>query len=325
MPQPTHTDVHYDGTLTNISVGWMNEQSDYVATKVFPMVPSAKQSDRYWTYDRDFWFRDEAEKRAPGTKSKGGGYQVGTSPFYCEEWAYHQMVPWEVQNNADVPLNPDADATRFTAEKILMKLETEWMNAFFVTGAWSNDWTGGATETATTFIQWDDDTNAVPVRDIMRAKKTIKKLTGRKPNTLVVSEPVHMYLTQDSTILDRFKYTQTAIVTAAMMAAVFELDNYIIAGAVKATTAEGETAAYDWIAGNDALLLYLPGRPGVFQPAAGYTFYWSAYPSGIATRRIEMLVEKSDMIESSIYFDQKIISADLGLFFHNAISLAASS
>jgi hypothetical protein len=41
---------------------------------VFPNIPVQKKSDRYYTYDRGDFNRDEMEERAPGTESEGSGY-----------------------------------------------------------------------------------------------------------------------------------------------------------------------------------------------------------------------------------------------------------
>ncbi len=45
---PTQTDVHVNQPLTNISVAFMQSDAGFVARKVFPVVPVAKQSDRYY-------------------------------------------------------------------------------------------------------------------------------------------------------------------------------------------------------------------------------------------------------------------------------------
>ena len=39
-------DVHIDGPLSNISTAYMQEQTDFVAGRVFPVVPVEKQSDK---------------------------------------------------------------------------------------------------------------------------------------------------------------------------------------------------------------------------------------------------------------------------------------
>ncbi len=48
MAQPTASDVHVDAVLTNLSVAYIQEQDAYIATKVFPVIPVDKKSDKYY-------------------------------------------------------------------------------------------------------------------------------------------------------------------------------------------------------------------------------------------------------------------------------------
>jgi hypothetical protein len=79
MPQPTQGSVHVNRPLTMISVAYMQDQAEFIADKVFPVVPVDKQSDLYYVYTKNDWFRDEAKPRAAGTESAGGGYNLSTT------------------------------------------------------------------------------------------------------------------------------------------------------------------------------------------------------------------------------------------------------
>jgi hypothetical protein len=72
MPQPTQNQVHVDAILTNISVAYFQQNQNFIATRVFPVVPVSKQSDKFFTYTKNDWFRDEAQRRADATESAGG-------------------------------------------------------------------------------------------------------------------------------------------------------------------------------------------------------------------------------------------------------------
>ena len=45
MPQPTVGDVHVAAALTQIAVAYLQDESAYIADKVFPMVPQGKGPD----------------------------------------------------------------------------------------------------------------------------------------------------------------------------------------------------------------------------------------------------------------------------------------
>ena len=63
--QPTPSDVHVNAPLTQISIAFLQNASDFIATRVFPNIPVSKQSDRYYTYERGDFNRDEMAERAP--------------------------------------------------------------------------------------------------------------------------------------------------------------------------------------------------------------------------------------------------------------------
>jgi len=93
MPNPTAGDVHVDRLLGNISTAYIQKQSAFIADKAFPVVPVDNKSDRYTSYSKEDWLRDEAQERAPGTESAGGSYEIDTSPsFYCRKYAFHKDI-----------------------------------------------------------------------------------------------------------------------------------------------------------------------------------------------------------------------------------------
>jgi hypothetical protein len=85
MAQPTRSDVHVNRPLTSISTAYIQDAKDFVASEMFPVVPVEKQSDRYFTYTKADWFRDEMKIRAPGTESAGSGFNVDNTPsYFCD-------------------------------------------------------------------------------------------------------------------------------------------------------------------------------------------------------------------------------------------------
>jgi hypothetical protein len=131
MPQPTRGDVHVNRPLTNISVAFLQDQSRFIADKVFPSVPVMKKSDLYFTYPKEQWFRTDAQKRAPSTESAGSGYGITTASYSCEPYALHKDVDDQIRANADSPINLDAEATEFVTRQLMLKREKDWATAFF--------------------------------------------------------------------------------------------------------------------------------------------------------------------------------------------------
>jgi hypothetical protein len=335
MPQPTGRDLHIDTLLSELSIAYMNEPSSYIADLVFPAVPVDKQSDKYAIYEKDFWFRDEAEIRAPLTQSAGGGYNLATpGTFFCDEWSWHTDIAEEDVINADDVFDLEDDATAFVTEKLRIRRERLFAEAFFKPGIWSSDLQGVTGTSGTNEFKCWDVSGSTPISDIADAKTLVRKATGLKPNTLVVSERVHQALTNHSDVLDRYKYTQTGIITAQLLAKVFEIDNYFIAAAVYATNAEGGTESMSYILNEyDALLVYSAPRPSKRRPSGGYTFRWNRPMRGgkegqrlaSTIRRYDLEKEGGTRIEGSFYEDMKLVAVDCGVYFDDAIAAGRST
>jgi hypothetical protein len=316
MPQPTQNQVHVDAILTNISVAYMQKQENFIANKVFPIVPVDKQSDKYFSYTKNDWFRDEARLRADATESAGGGYNLSTSSYSADVWAFHKDVGDQTRANADAPINVDREAVEFVTSRLLLKMETEFVSNFFTTGVWATD--------NTPSNLWSDYTNSDPLNDVEDAKRAILATTGFEPNTLVLGYDVFKELKNHPDLVDRIKYTSSNVITTEMIARMFDVERVLVSKSVKATNNEGGTAAYDFTAGKNALLCYSAPSPGLLQPSAGYVMSWTGVSGGlgqtIGASRFRMESVKADRIEGEMAFDMKVVASDLGYFFSAVVS-----
>lgn len=325
--QPSRSDVHVDGPLSNISVAFLQAAENYVADRAFLRVPVQKKSDDFFTYDRGFWNRNEMLERAPGTESAGINYSITTDNYSARRFAIHRDIDDEVRANADSPIQLDREATELLAGQSLLKKEIDWVSDFFVTSIWTNEDTGVAgVPVGAQFQQWDQAAST-PIVDVRDAVRTVQELTTFRPNKMVLQRGVYDKLLDHPAIvgrLDRGQSNGPAIVMRQNLAELFELDEIMVMDAVQNTAAEGAANAHSFIAGKNALLLYAPSSPGLYTPAAGYTFSWvgllggGALGSRISRFRMEHL--KSDRLELEMSYDQKLVSADLGFMFLSAIA-----
>lgn len=319
MAQPTQSAVHVDVPLTNISTAYMQSQDAFIASKVFPVVPVQKQTDKFYTYTKNDWFRDEAQVRADATESAGSGYGISTSTYSCDVWAIHKDIGYQTRANADSQINLDRDAAEFVTQRLLLRQEIQFVTDFFTTSVWATD--------STPTNLWSDFTNSDPIEDIETGKETILSVTGQMANTLVLGYQVFRKLKNHPDVIDRIKYTTGVsgrTVTPDLLAAMFDVDRVLVARAIKATNNEGETAAYSFTHGKHALLCHVAPNPGLLTPSAGYTFSWQGVSDGlganIGLRRIDMPTKRAERIEGEVAFDNKIVGADLGYFFSGAVA-----
>jgi hypothetical protein len=327
--RPTPGDVHVNTPLTNISIAFMQKASNFVAARAFPNVPVTKQSDRYYTYDRGMFNRDEMKRRAPGTESAGGHYTVDNTPtYFCDVWAYHHDIDDQMRANADSVIGPDRDATNLCTMKALIRREKQWATKYFNTGIWTTDITGvAAAPGAGQRLQWNDAASN-PIEDIRAGKTVVLQSTGYEPNTLVIGQQVWDALIDHPDIIDRLKYGQTAgrpaMATTEAIAAILELDQILVMKSIENTANEGATNVHAFIGGKKALLCYAAPSPGLMVPSAGYTFSWTglmgAAPQGQRMKRFRMDHIESDRVEIQMAFDLKVIAADLGYFFTTIVA-----
>jgi hypothetical protein len=325
MPQPHINSVHVDAILTNLSVAYLQRAENFIADKVFPIVPVDKKSDKYFSYTKNDWFRDEAQRRAPGTESAGGGYGLTTESYSADVWAFHKDVDDQTLANADAPLNPLREAAEFVTHRLLVRRENQFVSDFMTTGKWATDATGvSGTPTTGQFKQWSDYTASDPMEDVEAGKAKILSTTGMESNTLVLGYEVYRQLRNHPDIVDRIKYTSSQTVTADMLAAMFDVDRVLVAKSVQATNAEGATAAYGFSVGKVALLCHVAPAPGLLTPSAGYTFAWTGVSAGmgatIGTSQFRLESLRATRVEAEVAFDNKVVSSDLGYFFNSAVA-----
>lgn len=322
MPfQPSPGDILVSRPLSNLSVAYIQDQMVYVASKFAPAVAVRLQGGKYFIYNKQDWNRIEARKRAAGSESAGSGWRLTQNGVYfCEKYSVHKDNVAEDYANAEAPINVDQDATEWVTQQLLLLRERIFAETYFDTGIWGKDWVG-----TVDFTQWDD-ASSNPVDDVEQAKDYIRKLTGKEPNTLVVGSTVHSRLKSNAEILDRMKITQDKVVTPALLAAMFEIDNYLVAKAVVDTANEGGTEAMDYVLNpKDALLAYIESSPGIKKPSAAYTFSWTGLVGAGGIDRVQVkrfYDQKIDAtrIEGTQAYDMRVVASDLGLYFDAAVA-----
>jgi hypothetical protein len=325
MPQPTASDVHVDVPLTQISIAYIQDATNFVAARVFPVVSVQKQSDRYWTFDRHAWNRDEMAERAPSTESAGGGWTVDSTPsYYAPVYALHKDVDDQVRANSDPQVNPDAVATQYLTQKALIKRDRLWATKYFATSIWTTDIDGvDATPGAGETLRWNV-AGSTPIEDVSAGRLAVEESTGFIPNVLVVSPHVLEELKNHASILDRIKYTQRGMVALDLLAALFEVDEVVVPRGIYTSQAEGATGTGSYIVGKHALLAYRSDSPSLMTPSAGYTFSWNGYlgagGDGNRVSSFRMDPIRSDRVELEMSFDQKLVAADLGYFFNTIVA-----
>lgn len=315
MPQPTLTDAHVDSLLTDVSVAYLQDEGLFVASKIFPDLGVAKQSNLYRTYNKNDFRRNEMKRLAPGSESFEAGFNLSTAQYSCDVFALGHFVDDQLKANYDDPGDAEEDSIKHLMQMAMISMESEFMGTYFTTGVWANDVTPGTL--------WGSDLSD-PRADVQTGVKTILLNTGFKPNTMLVGFDVHQALQKHVLIREQFKYTSAESIDSAMLARFFNVDRYIVSEASYSTNNEGETDANALIAGKHALLCYSAPNPSLMAPSAGYTFTWTGLVgsggAGARALRFEMPWRHGVKLEVQAAYDHKVVASDLGYMLASVVA-----
>lgn len=310
---PTVGSVHIDQALTNISIGYKNEQ--YIADSIFKPVPVDKQSDKYYVFGKER-FRVVDDRRAPGSESNEVNWRLSLDQYYCEGHALRHAIPDEEMQNADDTFNIEADAVELLTDMILLNKEVDAASKLLN----PDNYDSGLVQSLN--VKWSDFTNSNPIADIEDAKSAIHRRSGLRANTLIISEPVFNVLKIHPKLIESIKYTQLGVLTKDLMATLFGVDNILVGSALKSTaTNPGQADVLNYIWGNSAVLAYIPPKPGKKVASIGYTFMWNKDGQGaVAVRKWYEQGRRATIVEVERWYDQKIVSNVAGFLITDVIT-----
>jgi hypothetical protein len=329
----TSTTVHTQAPLSNIAVAYMQDSANYIADKIFPIVPVDFQSDLYYIWNKDDFFRDEAQQRADGQESAGSGLNLTTSSYAAQVWALHKDIGDQMRRNADPAVDIEVAVTQMLMQKLLIRRDRQFASTYMTTGIWGTDITGVAANpvAGTSVYQWSDPANSDPFSDVSDGQTAILQNTGQEANTLAVSWPVYQALRKHPLVIDRVKYTMQAdakAITPELMAGAFDVERVVVAKSTYNTAAEGVTGSYSFAVGKSALLCHTAPAPGLMVPSAGYIFGWaglegdngygiSAWSEPVPNRGKPGSTVRC---EAEMAFAMKQVGSDLGYYFTTIVA-----
>lgn len=302
-------DVVVDPALGNVSIKYTNDT--FIADLVLPMVKVAKQTGKYYVYDKAN-LRIDKTNRAAGSAANEIDFGVApTGTFACDDHALKGFVADEIQDQADAALNPLVDETETVTEKLLLDRE---LNAATLLTSTSN-LTQNTTLANT--AQWSDYQNSDPIGDVRLARTTIHQNTFKKPNTFIMSKLVWDTLIDHPAIIERIKYSQLGVVTADLMCRIFQVDKIIVGEAGQNTAVEGQTDVLAYVWGKHAIVAYIAPKITIKMLTLGVTF---TYSQRLVKRWRDEDREGTYVRIGNDNYIQKIIAAAAGYLIKNAIA-----
>jgi hypothetical protein len=322
--------VHIDVALTNISVAWPNE--GLVGEVLFPTVPVAKQSNKYYVYNgREGWYPALDDSRAPGTEANEiPGMAVSVDTYYAQEHALQIAVTDEERENADSPLNPDIDGVEMITSRVALGKEYRIYQKAAVATNYQTTLTADLSTSPAGFgVQWDASATATPIRDIRVAMRLLHAQSFLQPNQAVIPYKVMSALEDSQDLIKRIQYVERAILTPDLIESLLGLSRVVVPGFGIATNNPGQALTLQYLWNKEVVLAYNPTRPGLKTPAFGYEFAWGF--GGGLDRTVDRWREErraSDLVRLRQRYDLKLVGLDLngksicGFLFTNVLSNA---
>jgi len=203
---------------------------------------------------------------------------------------------------------------QFLTNLMELELEKRVATAAFVTGVW------GTSNTLTGTSQWSDFANSDPIADADTAIRTILRNTGARPNTMFIGLLGWEKLKEHPLILDKYKHTQTGIMTEELVAAVLGMPELVIGDSVENTADENLafTGADIW---TDNALFLVRNSPALGVANGAYTFMWNEkgnIPWAIDSYRDDN--SRSEVNRIFTHLDVQIVSSQHGYLFLDTVA-----
>lgn len=318
--------THVDRYLTNYSVAYMQDADKFVSKDASTMIPVNNQSDLYAIYDKGYFFRDEMEPRALGSKPVEVGYKISQDTYNAIEYALEHTIDDRQRANVDAPIQLDQAATRLLTGKAMMKRDRMWAQKFFKSGVWGTNLTGVASgPAANQFLQFDQ-AGSKPITIIDEMKDKLAQTTGMEPNTIILGSKVKRVLRTNADIVDRVKFTRVGLAEEDLLASLFAVEKVKTPKSIYNAADEGAVDAFSFIVPPTGMWMgYIERTPSLDSPTAIATFNWTGLLGGAANTFGGVITRGRDSRAYSDYFhirdafDMRVVAPELGVWFGDVV------
>ena len=290
------------------------QEAGIPAFSIFPEITSRNLKGKIAKYDKEDWFYIGTVSdyiRSGATESAGDDYETSSQDYTLLKYSFHKDITEEESKEYDNPFDPVSDATKFVINRLRRVITQKLVSTYLTTSVWGTDYTGDGG--GSNPVKWSDG-SATPVKDVLGWQEDVHKVTGFRPNRMIVSPDVHRVLKTCTAITNVMKTTDDKVVTKALIAKLFELDEYVVIDTVN-------SGATDYMVSGKVLLIYTPKAPSKMEPSAGYTItYRGESMEAVGTNRIEMPLRNHSLrIEADVHACPIALATDLGIYAHTMV------
>lgn len=253
--------------ISDLAIRIANARTDFISSEVFPFKTVPKAQFKWGQFDRSNLVAVTTEKdsKAEADKVAFGGFQ--TSGLALLHKLAADIDPKD-ERDADVPFSDlKTKAAAVIAEKLLLRMEKLAYSILSTAGNYPSGLTTSLTTGTTTWA----DTGGDPVQVAEDAKAAVRLQCGRVPQRLACSYEVERKLSYHPQLIERIKYTGTALPTQ-LIASLLGVQDIITAKAIENTAREGAADSLASIWQDIALFYWHDAADGLEAMTYGRTF-----------------------------------------------------
>jgi hypothetical protein len=212
MAQTTidHTNNNIREVVRGTALGVFDLMNNTYSSGLIPTHSSRRSTGEYWRYDKRYFLSTQVAKRTPGTVNPTAKYAAGTQLYKIDQFGLRVPITDEEIAEAQDPLQPLADATKFLTHNFIVDYELDWNNTFMDDDAWAlqaqgttsyangdeSPIGGNVTQSVGSNLKNDGSGSGVflafdqaasdPIRIFLSAMRAMQLRTGLRPNRLVI-------------------------------------------------------------------------------------------------------------------------------------------
>lgn len=182
---PSTSNVHLPAALSNLAIKMSQVPMGFVADQIAPVVPVAKQSDKYHIFSIEHLTDDTSPLRGDKDSPREVDFTLSSDTYYAKPYEFKFFVPDNAARAADAPLSLEQDGTIMMVEKIRLYIEKAIKTQFETIKTTSGQYVTGSTD----FTQWNE-AGADPLDDILTWKDSATLVMGREPNKILLGSNI---------------------------------------------------------------------------------------------------------------------------------------
>lgn len=325
--------VNPQAWLTNISVAYFQDNNDFIATKIFPILPVDISTGNYPIFSKEDLNRDNFQRKPEGGKVNPTIISQTKGTYDCDvDQIIMSIDKFQATNNSRNGLGGMANLQIAKAKTIayqaLLHLDNLFAKKYFQPGVWGNEMQGvdSGEDNTTTFLKFSN-ANSEPIQFIRTLSREFRRTTTRKPNIMLCGVEAFDALTQHPDIIERVIHggssTNPAQADERVLAELFGVDRVVVMESTVNAAQYGLDEDMKYICDPKGILLaHVTSTPHIDEPTAGYIYAWD--PSG---NRQPITIQTFDgdpashteFVEGIIAFDMHIACPDLGVYLSEVV------